>query len=177
MVIGGEVYPIRTDFRAGIEYHREVKSDNATLASLFRIWFPEATPEDSSEALEAIHRFYRRSDAPPENTSKGPTAFDFDKDADAICAAFMREYGIDLTTVEMHWWRFMALMDGLYSYSFADRVGFRTADLTGLDSKQRAKLLKKRNHFSLDEYESTADHLARLDSIIARSGGGNDGGR
>ena len=176
VVIDGRTYPLRTDFRAGIEYQRELNSGNAAVSSLFSIFYQE-TPDNVEEGLEAINRFYRRVDEPvPESKDggHGPIAYDFLADADAICAAFQREYGIDLTTAEMHWWRFMALLEGLFSYSFSDRVGFRVADLTGLDSKQRARIIKKRNQFAIEPSETTEDHLSKLDAIIARHGGGDN---
>lgn len=176
MVIDGRIYPLRTDFRAGIEYQRELSCGNATVDSLFSIFYENEVPDNVEEGLEAINRFYRRSDEPspePSTGRHGPIAYDFVSDANAIFAAMQREYGIDLTTAEMHWWRFMALLEGLYSYSFADRVGFRVADLTGLDSKQRANIIKKRNQFALNS-ETTEDHLSMLDAIIAGHGGGDN---
>lgn len=177
VVVEGRTYRIRTDFRAGIEYQRETISGNATVGSLFSIFYRDEMPDNVEDGLEAINRFYRRKDEPvPEskNGKSGPIPYDFLADADAICAAFQREYSIDLTTAKMHWWRFMALLEGLYTYSFSDRVGYRTADLTGLTGKRRAEIIKKRNLFALDQGQSMEDHIAQLDEIIARHGGGDN---
>ena len=178
-MIDGEVYPIRTDFRAGIAYQTLAAAGKLTAANLYCIWFPDKFPPDVEAATEAVQRFYRRRDEPAADSAgpAGPIAYDFTVDADAIAAAFMREYGIDLTDPDttMHWWRFMALLEGLYTYGFSDRVGFRVADLSGVDTKTRAKLLKKRGQFAILHEETTADHLSRLDDIIARHGGDGRG--
>lgn len=176
LLIGGESYPIRTDFRAGIEYQRLAAAGELTAASLYAIWFPGKRPDDAAAASEAVFRFYCRGQAPEPHTA-GPIAYDFTVDAGPICADFQRVYGIDLTDTgtTMHWWRFMALLEGLYTYGFSDRVGFRTADLSGLDAKTRGKLLKKRSQFAILHEETTAEHLSRLDEIIAGHGGENLG--
>lgn len=179
--IDGKTYPIRTDFRAGIEYQALAAAGKLTAANLYSIWFTGPLPDDPAEAAEGVQRFYRRKDEPhPENIGPGgPIPYDFTVDADVIISAFQRAYGIDLTDPEatMHWWRFMALLEGLYTYGFADRVGFRVQDLSGLDAKTRGRLLKKRGQFAILHSETTEDHLAQLDDIIAKHGGGTDGGR
>lgn len=181
LLIDGDAYRIRTDFRAGIEYQILAAAGCLTAANLYALWFPDEQPENVSEAAEGIGRFYRRQDEPlaDDTVSGGPIPYDFIVDADVIASAFMREYGIDLTDpgTTMHWWRFMALLEGLYSYGFSDRVSFRVSDLSGLDAKARAKLLKKRGQFAIMHNGTTEDHLAQLDDIIAKHGGGTDGGR
>lgn len=144
-----------------------------TPEAFFRLWFPGPCPENTAAAVEAVNRFYRRRDEPAKPGGEdGPKAFDFHQDADAIYAAFWERYGIDLSHAALHWWQFMALLEGLYSYGFSDRVGFRVADLSGLDAKSRTRLLKKRSQFSIVEPEKTAQgHLMALDNIIARHGG------
>lgn len=178
LCIDGKTYKIRTDFRAGIEYQTLAAAGKLTAAKIYAIWFTEAIPENTEAATEAVQRFYRRKDEPVEepNGSRGPIPYDFMVDADIIAADFQRVYNIDLTNpnTTMHWWRFMALLEGLYSYRFSDRVGFRVADLTGLDGTQRAGLLKKRSQFSIEQGMSVEDHLAQLDEIIARHGGGDN---
>lgn len=123
-----------------------------------------------------MFRFYCQ-DREPKPDVPGPIAYDFTVDAGPICADFQRVYGIDLTDPEttIHWWRFMALLEGLYTYGFADRVGFRVADLSGLNAKERGRLLKKRSQFAILHEETTEDHLNYLDRIIAEHGGEDHG--
>ena len=70
--IGGRTYPIRTDFRAGIEYQTLAAAGKLTAAKLYGIWFPGPLPDDPTEAAEGVQRFYRRKDEPqPESTGPG----------------------------------------------------------------------------------------------------------
>lgn len=149
-----------------------------TAANVFALWFPGDPPEDAAAALEAINRFYRRKDEPPETSSDGapgPIPYDFTVDAGAIHADFMREYGVDLTVAEMHWWRFMALLEGLITPTFSRRVEVRTKDLSGMKSKERAAWMKMRSIYAIEETETFEDHIAQLDAIIARGGGHSSG--
>lgn len=150
---------------------------NLTLEDFLRLWFPGPCPENTAETVEAVNRFYRRRDEPAApDTPEGPRAFDFRQDAAVIYAAFRGKYGIDLTEARLHWWQFMALLEGLYTYGFSDRVGFRVADLSGLSAKQRTELLKKRRQFAIPEPKKTAQgHLTALDEIIKRHGGDRHG--
>lgn len=173
VMLDGNVYPISTDFRTGITYQMRSAAGNLTPEDFFRLWFPGPCPENTAAAVEAVNRFYRRRDEPAKHdTGDGPRAFDFSQDADVIFSAFWERYGIDLNRADMHWWQFMALLEGLYTYGFSERVGFRVADLSGLDAKSRTRLLKKRSQFSIMEPGKTAQgHLSALDEIIARYGG------
>lgn len=72
LLIEGDTYPIRTDFRAGIEYQAVAAAGKLTAANLYEIWFVDRYPQNVNEAQEGINRFYRREDATKEDHSKGP---------------------------------------------------------------------------------------------------------
>ncbi len=61
----------------------------------------------------------------------------------------------------------MALLEGLYTYPFGERVGFRVADLSGMDARSRANLLKKRRLFALDR-ESEPETLDDYNAMLRR---------
>lgn len=175
--ISGRVYPIRTDFRTGIEYQRMAAAGKLTAASLLDVWFPGEVPEDIPDAVEGISRFLRRKDAPAPDQDQdyeGPIPYDFTADADVIVSGFLSQYGIDLTAPNqaMHWWRFMALLEGLVAPNLARRIDIRTRDLAGMKSRERAQWLKLRQAYAIhSDNESVANHLAELDRIIAGHGG------
>ena len=176
LLIDGRAYPIRTDFRVGIEYQRIAAAGKLTAAILLDLWFPEEYPTDISAALKGISRFIRRQDAEPEESEKssGPVPYDLTVDSDAIAAGFQQKYGIDLTNPEthMHWWRFAALLEGLCGPSFARRVEIRTKDLSGMKAKERAQWMRLRKQYAIRENaESYEDHIRHLDEIIAQGGG------
>lgn len=128
----GETYRINTDFRAGIAYYTALTSGEPVRAdSLLRLFFPEQRPPQEA-ALAAISDFLRcgeeAAEEQSEDTAVSVMPYSYVTDADALVAEFQRVYGIDLTTADMHWWRFRALLRGLLAHSFSERVKYRTCD-------------------------------------------------
>lgn len=118
-----------------------------TADRLLSIWFPEPPDAPLEDVQEAVEAFFRRSeDKPAGRGSCGPMAYSFSADAGSIVAAFQRAYRIDLTTAELHWWRFCDLLDGLILHSFQERVQFRLADVGKIkssDARNRASRMKR----------------------------------
>ena len=177
LLIDGRAYPIRTDFRVGIEYQRIAAAGELTAAIFLSLWFPGDQPDNISAALDGVSRFLRRQDSPSaKEDSDGPTPYDLTVDSDVIATGFQQKYGIDLTDPEthLHWWRFAALLEGLCGQSFARRVEIRTKDLSGMKAKERAQWMRLRNQYAIrKEAETYKDFIKRLDEIIARGGGMN----
>ena len=66
--------------------------------------------------------------------------FDFEKDADLIYAGFMQQYGIDLQTEDMHWWKFMILLENLGSGTRLNKVmEYRTIDTNNKNLSKRER--------------------------------------
>lgn len=66
--------------------------------------------------------------------------FGFVEDADLIYAGFMQQYGIDLQKEDMHWWKFMILLENLGSDTRLSRImEYRTIDTASkhLSKEQR----------------------------------------
>lgn len=126
-------------------------SGTLTQQQFFSLWFPTEHPTDFSAALEAVDAFYRCSEEDAERTDENkPPAYAFGTDGAAIIAAFQREYGIDLTTAQMHWWRFTALLRGLLEHSFTERVQFRICDLEEIgNGKMRSRYQKLKRKYAL----------------------------
>ena len=98
LLIDGRAYPIRTDFRTGIEYQRIAAAGELAAAIFLSLWFPGEQPDNIPAALEGVSRFLRRKDSLPEKeNSDGPTPYDLTVDSDVIAAGFQQKYGIDLT--------------------------------------------------------------------------------
>lgn len=105
----------------------------------------------------------------PDGRRRGRRAarsFSFDDDADRIVADFQAVYGIDLTdpAVEVHWWRFMALLralDGDTAVGTAIRIR-RAEPEKGMTDKQRRALREAKEAVrltprTLDEAKAAAD--------------------
>lgn len=102
------------------------------------MFFPQERPADPEAAVAAISDFLRCGDPEPpkdEAESREPPPYSFLADGMALTAEFQRVYGIDLTSAELHWWRFSALLRGLISHSFSERVKYRVCDLGQIKSK------------------------------------------
>ncbi len=136
-MVDGGIYPIRTDYRAGIAYSMAALDDSLTPQRLLDIWFPGPAPTDFAAAQEAVNAFYRRTEDKSDGGNGGPVPYSYRTDAGAIFVAFQRAYGIDLSSATMHWWRFLALLEGLVTHSFEDRVQYRITEPGKIKDKAR----------------------------------------
>lgn len=165
MIVDGETYPIRTDYRAGVAYCVKLLSGGLTVQEFYNIWFPAGKPANLSAAQAAVNAFYRCGAEPKdENIPASAPAYAFTVDSEAIIAAFQREYGIDLTAEKLHWWRFSALLDGLLTHSFSERVQFRNCDPNEIKSKDlRARYRKFKQQYALDAHGEPRKEPKTLD--------------
>lgn len=151
-MIDGDVFPLQTDYRAGVAcftalMHREP----TTVQRFLELWYPVRIPADTEAALEAAEMFFRCGEAPMREEVPTPPAYAYDVDAEALIAAFQREYGIDLTTAQLHWWRFRTLVHGLLTHSFAERVRYRVCDAEDIKSAEmRSECRKYKARYALD---------------------------
>lgn len=162
-MVGGRIYPIRTDYRAGIAYSMAASDGSLTPQRLLDIWFPGPAPSDFAAAQEAVNAFYRRTEDKPGSGKDGPMPYSYLADAGAIFAAFQRAYGIDLSAATMHWWRFMALLEALVTHSFEDRVQYRITEPSKIkDKAQREHYYQMRRLYQLDEHGQPAAKQAPM---------------
>lgn len=125
----------------------------------------------SPEAVEACARFLscgRSQKGRSARHGEPERVFSWSDDAPRIVADFQRFYGIDLTdpATVLHWWRFMALFDGLGDGSATMRVvGYRTAKPPkGASEEERRRIADLRRRYALDpldlaEYKSQQDEM------------------
>ena len=79
--------------------------------------------------------------------------FDFEEDADLIYAGFMQQYGIDLQESDMHWWKFMILLENLGADTRLSRImEYRTIDIASkhLSKEQRKFYQAMQRYYGLD---------------------------
>lgn len=63
--------------------------------------------------------------------------FDFKEDAELIYAGFIQQYGIDLQEIDMHWWKFMILLENLGAETRLSKVMEYRTGISLLKSSQR----------------------------------------
>lgn len=168
MEIDGEAYRINTDFRAGIAFSIAAQSgEPIQLSRLLQLYFPECVPADTSAAQDAIYHFFAGHEiTPKENESPKPPPYAFAVDAEAITAEFQQVYQIDLTTVQLHWWRFLALLRGLITHSFSERVKFRTANPNEIKDKHtRAQWQQLKRTYALNPNGSPVQEPQTLEEL------------
>ena len=126
--IHGKEYPIQCDFRIGIKLDGILRSeleDQEKIKRMLVLYFKDNIPPDIPAAIDKIIWFYRCGELLDNEDeekkkrryirrkSKDPACV-LTQDAPYVYAAFMDQYGIDLTSVTfMHWWKFMALFESL----------------------------------------------------------------
>ncbi len=144
-------------------------SGSLTDRELLDIWFIGKRPSDFSAAKESISKFYTRGkESRKQENEKHPPVYSFREDAEVIIAAFQKEYGIDLTTENMHWWRFSALLEGLITDSFTDRVQYRICNPDNIKSKDlRARYQKLKAEYALDRHGKRVERPTTLEEYNA----------
>lgn len=167
-----EGIPISADFRNMIQvdlilHDPAINETEKTIAALYQL-YPDL-PGDIHKAVEGLVWFYTRGDAVGDGKDSGTKkatkkAFDFEQDANLIYAAFYATYGISLTTVDfLHWWEFMALLEGLPETTLLQRVIYwRTVDVNGLPKHEKKHVLKMRKTFALKGQEKPALDIEEL---------------
>jgi len=169
VLIDGVEIPINWDFRASIKYSALAQEtiESATedtvmswefVLSALETYYPtfDRTLEVQEFDIEKAYNLATWFFACGENEDEGDgkkskdsrnQLLDYEHDADFIYAAFVGQYGIDLTECEdLHWWKFRALLGGLKEdEQFHKIMGYRSydaGDFAKMDKEQR-KFYKK----------------------------------
>ena len=119
----GKTYPLRTDFKVWLKFHSIVtdkkrtpaeKSTDAILCC-FDSKRCKRLPDTVADTMAVLLQFFSActKEERGKNIPKSDKVFDFTEDAEYIYSSFFQEYGIDLAKSSMHWYRFLALLNGL----------------------------------------------------------------
>lgn len=175
--IDGEEYFIDTNFRNGIIFEKIAFSDipiKNKVAQLLPIFYTEQMPRNTTVAMETIIGFYScgvetKKDTAPQRRKNGNVVlkpkmiYDYFHDAPYIYAAFLGNYGIDLTDIEyLHWWKFHALFRGLPSSAkIVEIMGYRGTDLGRIKSKsEQERIARMKEIYALPQELSFEDKVA-----------------
>ena len=159
-------YHINTDFKCGIKISLALDDwqlgDEERVLTALSLLYGEGIPDDMNIALDGLRWFLTcgkeadkasYSDIDDVDNAKESVnvkgddiSFDFEVDASNIYAAFLKNYNIDLTKTDMHWFQFIALFSNLKNTSLNDMMYYRTIDLSQYNGEQKAemKALKER---------------------------------
>lgn len=163
VVIHGRSYDILTDFKDWFRFSDMLEdktlSEKEKLLSLTK-WFIFPPKVIDNELVNALCSFYRATDleldahqedeGSDEHTFR-PPVLNWKIDAKYIIGDFMRFYGIDLLSTEMHWWRFRTLLAALPDDSqMMKRIAYRGADLGQIKNEaERKRVMRMQQLFAL----------------------------
>lgn len=142
-----EGYQINSDFRIGIQIYQVLEDKNFTDTEkhyeVLDLLFPGICPE-GTDLEKAIMWFMGgwKSDKPSKSKDR-TRVIDYDVDQWRIYSAFKEQYGIDLNTENMHYWKFMGLLTNLNDCAFTKVVDLRMKKINSKMSKEEKDNLKK----------------------------------
>lgn len=182
--VGGEKILIDTDFRTWIRFDEALfwsdKPVEKRLYCALDICYDRKIPADINSAVHAAIGFYAPKDEPLEEVGKKPQAeqgissrsrhiYSFTHDASLIYAAFMAQYGIDLTKDDMHWWLFRALFEGLTDENRICKVmEIRSIDLSKIkDKEQKAHYRRLKRIYRLPDPRCAEEQEADMINALS----------
>lgn len=183
--VGGKEYPISSGFRTGMLFEQMFMdpklSNREKVIGAFKLYFPESNlrellinPEPFSEA---IFDFYRCGKEKPKQDNRPnriqlqrTQVYCFEHDAPYILSSFWSDYQIDLSEVDLHWWKFKALFDGLSEESKMVKImSYRITDLGQIkDKREKARIARLKAIYALPVNVSTEQRIANAGSIFGR---------
>lgn len=114
--VGGISYRVKTDYRIWIrlpemnDYRELFIGDNPSFFGYF-----------SREAIVSIKEFYLCGKGSSDGNQEDQL-MDFEQDSGRIYASFLQAYNIDLFEVELHWHKFLTLLQNLPEWTTLSKV-------------------------------------------------------
>lgn len=182
VAVDGKEYFIDTDFRTCIIFEKVIMgsdADEKKLHDILELFYPEGAPPDYNRAFDEIVHLYRCG-APPKPAKtrkkngeielKPQMIYDYEHDAGYIFAAFLTQYGIDLTEIAyLHWWKFQALFRSLETHNkIVEIMGYREADLSKIKSRdERSRIASMKRLYALPQSYSFEEKVAMAGAAFA----------
>lgn len=139
--VGEEWVEVNTSFREWLRFSRLLEKK-----ILYTGIFPGEAPDGNW--LEGALEFMKDENVLPNGSGSGVKAIDPSIDSDYIVGAFWQTYGIDLTTEELHWHVYLALLRSLpRSTKLMEIVGYRLYEKTS--KKQEDLYAEMRSKWAL----------------------------
>lgn len=177
LIIRGAEYRIDTDFRTSILFELmmddEELSDTEKAEEMFNLYFRFEKPEFCDETISQILWFYRGGQEERKGTGGGPAldpVYSFEHDDIYIYAAFMEQYGIDLTTIKyMHWWKFKALLVSLNdNILFSKIMGYRAVKLDKVPKERRKFYQEMKRIYALPKSKTMQEKIDAIQEALMK---------
>lgn len=169
----GEKISIDTDFRVWVDFAQSAEDDdikNENAVEIFSRIFLGRIPDDFDALIPAILDFFSPDFLESKSSKDGSDKrriVDFNIDAGRIYAAFLTQYGIDLSTAHLHWWAFKALFGSLNDDTDMVKVmqyrSMTYAQINRIQDKEQRKYYRKMKRvYSLKSHQSPQDREQAL---------------
>ena len=158
-------YPINSDFRIGVQMFQALSDNGLTdmekisisCTLLFDVENAAEYP-DMATMQEGVQWFLSGwyTDNPIKSKEEQKKDVDYDVDQWRIFSAFLTQFGINLNTVDMHFWVFMGLLSTLEECAFTRIVDIRTKKIDPKMKPSDKKALKEvKERYALENVEDT----------------------
>lgn len=128
--VDGSLFNVHTTFKYWLRF-LELIADNHTLPQDFDFMYADKKPASRINGLMALINFCNPPQILPRTEKTASEKIvDYTIDGDYIYAAFMEQYGIDLTESDLHWYKFQALFRGLHGTKLNEIIGYRQYENT-----------------------------------------------
>ncbi len=171
--VDGEIIQLDTSFRTALRCMEVIDDDSINdeerALAIIYLLTDDIPKVDLNKLLRLLEKYLQCGEENPRHVAVQKD-MDFKQDEKFIISSFMFDYGIDLGKEDMHWWRFVDLLNGLSSDCILSRVrDIRTMDLSIYkDAKTRERILKARQQVALKikhkETEEEKEHLAKFEA-------------
>lgn len=164
--VDGSAFNIRSDYRTVLRCFKLIDDKNVPEEHkpliLYKMFFADKVPRNG---MNAFMDFVRCGEHPGEPSMD--TDFDFEQDAQEIYSGFVQLYGIDLFETNMHWYKFRALLGGVFSSDTALSKKVEIRHSKDSDSKKRADADRARRNAEIKQSLTAKEERAQ-DEIIRR---------
>lgn len=168
-------YDINTDYKVALKCiqignDKSLSETERVLAIEYKLFGVLSRDPDEVRYLWDKVELYLRCGEPKREHEDRKPDMDFEQDYNYIEASFQSDYGIDLSSETMSWYRFYRLLNGMTNKAILSRVReIRTYDLSDIkDPKQRAKMAKAKEDLALiPPNQFTDEEAAAIDAFDA----------
>lgn len=154
IIVRGRTYRVKTWFKYWLRF-LQICSDENESKGLDYLFIDEI-PENKQEALKALYDFASPPVMLPRSLEKSCVkVLDYTIDANLLYAAFVQQYGIDLMSGydlsgrELHWHKFLALIEGLKDTKLNSVIEIRSFDENDKTSYEESRI-KLRDAWKLE---------------------------
>lgn len=184
VTVSGVEYPIHADFRTVLRCFeiqgRKAELSEDDILAMLRLFYDVKRMTATKEHINQMFWFF--SCGREKEKKKFPRKiagindkrpFDFEEDADLIYAGFMLQYGIDLQESDMHWWKFMILLENLGNGTRLQKVmEYRTIDTNNKDLSKKEKEFYKamQRFYGLDRLPEKSERIRQIEEALLNGG-------